>query len=143
MGRRYPDRPVLGVGAVVLAGEQVLLVKRGSPPSQGLWSLPGGAVELGESLTQAVAREVREETGLAVEVGPLLGVFERLLKDAQGRLEYHYILLDYLCQAHLTPPRAGDDAAEARWVALADLERAGLTPDTIQVIRKAAALHKG
>jgi len=143
MGRRYPDRPVLGVGAVVLCGEQVLLVKRGSPPSQGLWSLPGGAVELGEGLEQAVAREVLEETGLAVEVGPLLGVFERLLEDSQGRLEYHYVLLDYLCRAEMTPPKAGDDAAAARWVALRDLDQAGLTPDTIQVIRKAADLHKG
>ncbi|MBI4799181.1 MAG: NUDIX hydrolase [Desulfarculus sp.] len=143
MGRRYPDRPVLGVGAVVLAGGQVLLVQRGQPPSQGLWSLPGGAVELGEGLMQAVAREVREETGLTVEVGPLVGVFERLLEDAQGRLEYHYVLLDYLCQAQLMPPRAGDDAAAARWVALGDLDQAGLTPDTIQVIRRAAALHKG
>ncbi|MBI5522070.1 MAG: NUDIX hydrolase [Desulfarculus sp.] len=143
MGRRYPDRPVLGVGAVVLSGGQVLLVQRGHPPSQGLWSLPGGAVELGENLTQAVAREVREETGLTVEVGPLVGVFERLLKDAQGRLEYHYILLDYLCQAEMRPPQAGDDAAAARWVALGDLDQAGLTPDTIQVIRRAAALHKG
>lgn len=143
MGRRYPDRPVLGVGGVVLAQGQVLLVKRGQPPSQGLWSLPGGAVELGESLSQAVAREVREETGLSVEVGPLVGVYERLQEDAQGGLEYHYVLLDYLCQAELRPPQAGDDAAAARWVALADLDRAGLTPDTIQVIRKAAALHKG
>lgn len=86
MGRRYPEQPVLGVGAVVLSGGQVLLVKRGSPPTQGLWSLPGGAVEVGESLQQTVAREVAEETGVAVEVGSLVGVFERLLKDDQGRL---------------------------------------------------------
>jgi 8-oxo-dGTP diphosphatase len=140
MGRRYPERPVLGVGAVVLAGEQVLLVRRGAPPSQGLWSLPGGGVELGESLAQAVAREVREETGVAVEVGPLLGVFERLLEDDQGRLEYHYVLLDYLCRAEPTPPRAGDDAAAARWVPLKDLDQAGLTPDTAELVRQAATL---
>ena len=143
MSRRYPDRPVLGVGAVVLAGDQVLLVKRGSPPSQGLWSLPGGAVETGESLREAVAREVAEETGVAVEVGPLLGVFERLLKDGQGRLEYHYVLLDYLCHAEPTPPRAGDDAAAARWVALKELDQVGLTPDTAELIRKAAAPAPG
>jgi ADP-ribose pyrophosphatase YjhB (NUDIX family) len=140
MGRRYPDRPVLGVGAVVLAGDRVLLVKRGSPPSQGLWSLPGGGVEKGESLKNAVAREVLEETGVAVEVGPLVGVFERLLNDSQGRLEYHYVLLDYLCRAEPVPPRAGDDAADARWVPLDQVDQAGLTPDTAALIKKAAAL---
>ena len=143
MGRRYPELPVLGVGGVVLAGDQVLLVKRGHPPSQGLWSLPGGAVELGESLPAALAREVREETGLSVRVGPLLGVFERLLKDDQGRLEYHYVLLDYLCWADLAAPRAGDDAAEARWVPWGELELLGLAPDTLQVIRQAAVLPRG
>ncbi|MFH1034909.1 MAG: NUDIX hydrolase [Pseudomonadota bacterium] len=140
MGRRYPQAPVLGVGGVVLAGGQVLLIKRGSPPSKGLWSLPGGAVELGESLEEAVAREVLEETGVPVRVGPLVGVFERLLQDAAGRLEYHYVLLDYLCQAELAPARAGDDAAEARWVALSELDQVGLTPDTAALIKKAAAL---
>jgi len=143
VGRRYPQRPVLGVGAVVLAGDQVLLIKRGAPPSQGLWSLPGGAVELGEGLKQAVAREVLEETGLEVEVGPLVGVFERMQKDDQGRLEYHYVLLDYLCHSPWLPPKAGDDAAQARWVALDQLDKAGLTPDTAQLIKQAAALHKG
>lgn len=140
MGRHYPDQPVVGVAGVVLAGGRVLLVKRGSPPSQGLWSLPGGAVELGEGLRQACAREVAEETGLRVEVGPLVEVVERIFHDAQGRVEYHYVLLDYLCQGELIDPRAGDDAAEARWVELAALEGAGLTPDTAQIVRKAAQM---
>lgn len=144
MGRRYPERPVVGVGAVVLAQGQALLIQRGNPPGRGLWSLPGGAVELGESLEQAVAREVREETGLEVEPGPLLGVFERRLTDAQGRLEYHYVLLDYLCILEVAPaPKAGDDAQAARWVPLAELESLGLAADTLGVIRKGAGLLAG
>ena len=131
---------MLGVGGVVLAEGQVLLVRRRNPPGQGLWSLPGGAVEAGERLDEACAREVREETGLEVAVGPLLGVFERLLKDPQGRLEYHYVLLDYHCTALLLPPTPGDDAADARWVRLSDLDQAGLTTDTMRVILQAASL---
>lgn len=140
MGRRYPHAPVAGVAGVVLSGDQVLLVKRGSPPSLGLWSLPGGAVELGEGLAAACAREILEETGLAVEVGPLVEVIERVQRDPGGRVEYHYILMDYLCRGPRTPPQAASDAAEARWVALNELESLGLTPDTARVIRKAAAL---
>lgn len=147
MGRHYPELPVVGVGAVVLAQAEgrvwVLLIQRGAPPSVGIWSIPGGAVELGEGLAPACAREVAEETGLAVEVGPLVEVVERVLRDDQGRVEYHYVLMDYLCRARLAPPRAGDDALDARWVSLEDLaapERAGLTPDTARVVMKAAAL---
>lgn len=141
MGRRYPDRPVVGVSGVVLCGGQVLLVRRGRPPSQGLWSLPGGAVEVGESLAAACAREIAEETGVAAEVGPLVEVFERLLRDGQGRVEYHYVLLDYLCRAAPgQTPTPGDDADRAAWVALTDLDGRGLTPDTARVILKAAAM---
>lgn len=143
MGRRYPQRPVVGVGGIVLALDQVLLVQRGAPPSKGLWSLPGGAVRVGESLREACAREVAEETGVAVSVGPLVDVFERILRDPDGRVEYHYVLHDYLCTAPLTPPQAGDDAADARWAPLAELDRAQLTPDTQRVILAAAAMRRG
>ncbi|MEW5914655.1 MAG: NUDIX hydrolase [Thermodesulfobacteriota bacterium] len=143
MGRRYPQRPVVGVGGIVLALDQVLLVQRGAPPSKGLWSLPGGAVRVGESLREACAREVAEETGVAVSVGPLVEVFERILRDPDGRVEYHYVLHDYLCTAPLTPPQAGDDAADARWAPLAELDRAQLTPDTQRVILAAAAMRRG
>jgi ADP-ribose pyrophosphatase YjhB (NUDIX family) len=135
------------VGAVVLAQAEgrtwALLIQRGAPPSVGLWSIPGGAVELGEGLAQACAREVAEETGLTVEVGPLVEVVERVLTDGQGRVEYHYVLMDYLCRAAFSPPRAGDDALAARWAALEELagpERAGLTADTARVVMKAAAM---
>lgn len=141
MGRRYPDRPVVGVSGVVICGDEVLVVKRGRAPSKGLWSLPGGAVELGERLSVACAREVLEETGVPVEVGPLVEVFERLLRDETGRVEYHYVLLDYLCRAQRVAPTAGDDADEARWALIEEVGDLGLTPDTLEVIRKAQAMN--
>ncbi len=140
MGRRYPERPVVGVGGVVLAGGEVLVVKRGAEPSKGLWSIPGGAVETGESLAQACAREVAEETGLEVSVGPVVEIIERLLRDEQGRVEYHYVLIDFVCSSPRREPQAADDAADARWASLDSLEGLGLTPDTRQVILKAARM---
>ncbi len=142
MSRRYPQRPIVGVGAVVLAGELVLLIKRGVEPSKGLWSIPGGAVDIGESLEDACAREVAEETGITVTVGPLVEVVQRVLRDDRGRVEYHYILADYLCRAEAAEPVAADDAAEALWVALDQIDAMGLTPDTAAVIRKAAAMNR-
>ena len=140
MGRRYPSLPVVGVGGVVLCGDEVLLVQRGAEPSKGLWSIPGGGVEVGESLAQACAREVAEETGLAVEVGPMVEVLERMLRDGEGRVEYHYVLIDFVCSSPRLAPRAGDDAADARWASLESLEGLGLTPDTRRVILKAAQM---
>jgi ADP-ribose pyrophosphatase YjhB (NUDIX family) len=147
LGRRYPELPVVGVGAVVLAEAQdrtwVLLIQRGSPPSEGIWSIPGGRVELGEGLVEAVAREVAEETGVAVEVGPLVEVAEMVTRDGHGRMEYHYVLMYYLCHAALSPPWAGDDALAVRWAALEELEepqRTGLTPDTAHLVKKAAVM---
>ncbi len=140
MGRHYPELPVVGVGGVVLAGDQVLLVKRGAEPAKGIWSIPGGAVEVGESLAQACAREVAEETGLTVQVGPMVEIIERILRDAQGRVEYHYVLIDFLCYSPLLEPKAADDAAAARWSALDGLGALRLTHDTQRVILKAARL---
>lgn len=142
MPRRYPNRPVLAVAGVVINQGRVLLVKRGAPPALGLWSIPGGMVELGESLAGACAREVAEETGIMVEVGPLVEVVERLRPDADHRLEYHYVILDYLCTCDYAEPVAGDDAQEAAWVALTDLAGMDLTADTTAVIMKAAAMSK-
>ncbi|BEQ15271.1 NUDIX hydrolase [Desulfoferula mesophila] len=143
MGRHYPELPVVGVGAVVLSGDQVLLVQRGREPSKGIWSIPGGGVELGESLVQACAREVAEETSLDVEVGPVVEVIERILHDSQGRVEYHYVLVDFLCYALPLEPTAGDDAAAALWTGLEGLDGFKLTPDTHRVILKAARLAQG
>lgn len=140
--RPYPERPVVGVGAVVLDGPRVLLIKRGNPPLKGQWSLPGGGVETGETLEQAVAREVLEETGLTIEVGPIVEVLDRISRDADGRVEHHFVLVDFVCRPR--EPRGGDvrggtDAEDAAWVALADLARYEVAPVTISVIQKAAS----
>jgi ADP-ribose pyrophosphatase YjhB (NUDIX family) len=137
MGRSYPSRPVAGVGAILLDGDQVLLVRRGRPPQEGLWSIPGGAVELGESLTEAVEREVREECGLESRAVELIEVFERIIRDEAGRVEYHYVLMDYLCELTGGVLRAGDDAADAAWTPLARLPEIPITGGTPAVIQKA------
>jgi 8-oxo-dGTP diphosphatase len=138
-GRQYPDRPVIGVGAIVLDGNRVLLVKRAHEPLKGQWSVPGGVVEIGELLEHAVAREVREETSLEISVGPVVEVLERIRRDPDERVEFHYVLVDYLCTPTggvLTP---GSDAEAARWIAIEDLDRYGVAEKTIEVIRKAEA----
>ena len=139
--RSFPDRPVVGVGAVILDGDRVVLVKRGQPPLQGEWSLPGGAVELGEALEDAVAREVLEETGLDVEVGPLVEVVDRVHRMADGRIEYHYVIIDYLCRCRGDRPLVhGSDAADARWVQTAELPTYRVTARAIAVVHKALEL---
>ena len=103
--RLYPERPIVAVGAVIFDGERVLLIKRANEPSKGEWSLPGGAVEVGESLEAALAREVREETCLDVTVGPVVEVLDRIRRDEIDRVKYHYVIVDYLCH-----PRGGTDS---------------------------------
>ena len=141
MGRAYPSQPVAGVGAIVLQRDDVLLVRRGNEPQRGLWSLPGGALELGESLHQGVRREVMEETGLEVRVLEFAGVFERIATDDNGAVQYHYVLLDYLCEPVGGALSAGDDAAEAAWVGRAELSGRALTPGLQPVIEKAFVLR--
>ena len=142
--RHYPDRPVVGVGAVVIddAGH-VVLVRRGSPPLEGTWSLPGGAVEVGESLTAAVAREVLEETGLVVEVVAQVAVFEHISKDDDGRVRFHYVLVDYVCRERAGCLEAGTDAAEVARVDPSDLARYNVTEQARTVIGRACALVAG
>jgi mutator protein MutT len=135
--RSYPPRPVLGVGALILDGDSILLVRRGKEPLRGYWSLPGGAVETGERLAQALRREVREETGLEVEVLQLFEVFERILPDDAGAAQHHYVLLDYLCRVAGGSARAGDDAMDVRWIPRSELDRFEITPGTQAVIEKA------
>ncbi len=137
MERRYPERPLVGVGAIIIQDGRLLLVRRGSPPQQGEWSLPGGLVETGERLEEAVQREVREETGLEVEVLKLAGVFERIVRDAQGRLEYHYILLDYLCRVSGGSLRHGTDATAVAWVTPDELAEYPLTSGTREFLEQA------
>jgi mutator protein MutT len=140
--RLYPDAPVAAVGAVVVdeAG-RVLLIRRGKEPQMGAWSLPGGAVELGETLEQAICREVLEETGLVVRVAELVEALERILRDADGRVEYHYVLVDFLCRADGGGSLlCASDAAEARWVSAAAMGEYGLDAVTARVIRKGLGL---
>ena len=143
MGRAYPSQPVIGVGAIVVQQDEVLLIRRGKAPQKGLWSLPGGALELGESLDQAVRREVLEETGLEVRVLEFAGAFERITKDDGEAVQYHYVLLDYLCEIVGGALAAGDDAAEAEWVSRAALKHRSLTPGLEAVIDKAFRLREG
>ncbi len=142
MAREYPDAPVAGVGAVVIRDDAVLLVRRAFPPRQGEWSLPGGRLELGESLVDAVRREVREETGLEVEVGPLVEAFDRVHHDEAGRIRYHFVILDFLCRPLGGTLRAGDDAADARWVNRAEVAALGVNLHAGAVIEKGFAAHR-
>ena len=116
MKREYPERPLVGVGAVIVEGERAVLVRRSAEPMAGEWSIPGGLVELGETMRAGAAREVLEETGLQVEAGEVLEVLDRIVPDANGKPRFHYVLIDFLCRRVAGELRAGGDAAEARWV---------------------------
>jgi 8-oxo-dGTP diphosphatase len=126
------------VGGVIVQEGRVLLIRRGQAPLKGEWSLPGGVVELGETLEQAVCREVLEETGFVVEVLEVVKAFDRISRDGEGRVQYHYVLVDFLCRVVGGALACGSDALEGRWAAVDDLE--GLTPLTVEVIRKALAM---
>jgi len=134
--RAYPSRPIVGVGAVVVDNGQVLLVKRGHAPLLGEWSLPGGSVEVGETLEEAVVREVAEETGLTVTVGRVIEVFDRIQRGTDGRIEYHFVIVDYLCRPVAGSLAAATDATDASWVPASDLGRYRLTEKAQQVIAR-------
>ena len=139
LNREFPDRPFVGIGAVIVDGDRVVLVKRAHPPIQGQWSIPGGVLEVGELVREAAVREAREETGLIVEPGELLGVFDRVLRDPEQRVQYHYVLIDFLCRRVGGELRAASDAAEVRWFTRDDLPALNLVGDTQDVIRKGFA----
>ncbi len=140
MKREYPDRPIVGVGAVIVDQNRVLVVKRGSPPMAGQWTIPGGVVELGETLRAAAEREAREETGLTVRAGEVIEVIDRILPDENGRPQYHFVLVDFLCTVEKGEICAGSDAAEVAWVGQAELEKFKLESKATEVIRKAFAM---
>jgi 8-oxo-dGTP diphosphatase len=137
MSREYPKRPILGVGAVVVSDDRALLVKRGKEPAKGIWSIPGGMVEIGETIHDAVRREIREETGLEIEIGDRLSILERIFRDASGRVRYHYVLVDYRAVPLGGELRAGSDAAEAGFFTPRQLEQLGLADVTAQVVVRA------
>ena len=136
MKREFPETPLVGVGAIIIEDGRVVLVKRAHPPLQAQWSIPGGALEIGELVRAAVVREAREETGLIVEPGELLGVYDRVVRDAEQRVQYHYVLIDFLCQRVGGEVAAADDAAEVRWYTREELTELKLAEDTLDVIQK-------
>ncbi len=140
MKREFPEVPLVGVGSIIIEGNRVVLVKRAHPPIQGQWSIPGGVLEVGELVREAAIREAREETGLIVEPGELLGVFDRILRDAEKRVQYHYVLIDFLCTRVGGDLLAASDAAEVRWFTLEELPALELAEDTLEVIRKGFAI---
>ena len=138
MRREYPEAPIAGVGAVIVREGRVLLIRRAQAPLKGEWSLPGGAVELGETLEDAICREVLEETGLVVETVEVVKAFDRISRDDQGRVRYHYVLVDFLCRVVGGSLECATDALEGRWATAEELD--GLTPLTVEVIRKAMSM---
>ncbi len=137
--REFPEVPLVGVGSIIIEDERVALVKRAHPPIQGQWSIPGGVLEVGELVREAAIREAREETGLIVEPGELLGVFDRVLRDSEKRVQYHYVLIDFLCRRVGGELLAASDAAEVRWFTQEELPTLNLAEDTLEVIGKGFA----
>ncbi len=142
MSRQYPDRPFVGVGAVIVERGRVVLIKRRYEPLAGQWSLPGGAVEVGETLEECVAREMREETGLEVEIGPVIEVFDRITRDDSGRVQYHFVLVDYLCWPVGGELRAGSDVDDAILADPLTLGQFRLTMKATAVIERALELAR-
>jgi 8-oxo-dGTP diphosphatase len=136
MKREFPEVPLVGVGAIIIEEARVVLVKRRHPPLQDQWSIPGGVLEVGELVREAAVREAREETGLTVEPGELLGVYDRVLRDPEKRVQYHYVLIDFLCHRVAGDIAAASDAAEVRWFRSEELPGLGLAEDTLDVIQK-------
>ncbi len=143
MRREYPERPLVGVGAGIVEDGRVVLVRRGAEPMAGEWSIPGGLVELGETMRAAAVREAQEETGLTVEAGEVLEVLDRILPDGNGKSRFHYVLIDFLCRRVAGELRAGGDAKEVRWVDESELKALGVAEAAAQVIRKALKASRG
>jgi 8-oxo-dGTP diphosphatase len=135
--REYPDRPLVGVGGVIIHEGRALIVQRGKPPSRGEWTVPGGMLEVGETLRSGVEREVLEETGLVVKAGEVLDVIDSIHHDSEGRAQYHYVLVDFLCTWISGELRAASDVAQARWITREELGSMALIGFTAQVIKKA------
>ena len=143
MSREYPDYPRVGVGAVILHEDKVLLVRRGQSPSFGKWSLPGGLVELGETTREAIAREIMEECGIKIQIIEVAGMLDRIVRDDTGRVRYHYVLVDYLAYPDSLDVEAGDDAAEAQWFEIGRVAELDTTQGLLDMIRRAETLRGG
>ena len=139
MRREYPDTPIAGVGAVIFSGKEMLLVMRGDEPSRGMWGLPGGVVELGERVEEAIVREVEEETGIRVKPLRLLTVLDSIRRDGEGRIRFHYILSEFLCEAVEGELKASTDASDAVWFPVCELDSLEMSRWTREFIKKVAA----
>ncbi len=142
MSRSYPERPFVGVGIVILRGEEVLLIRRGKPPRVGHWSLPGGAQELGETVNEAAVREVMEETGVEIEIIGLVDVVDSIRRDGDGRIEFHYTLVDVAAEWRGGEARPGSDADGVRWVPIAEIDDLGLWSETVRIVKQALDLRR-
>ena len=140
MAAEYPDVPLVAVGAIVAKDGRVLLVRRGQPPSEGLWAIPGGRVELGETLQAAAEREIEEETGLTISAGDPVHTFDVILRDEAGRIRFHYVIVDLLAVYMSGVLQPGDDARDARWVTQDELEALPVNQTTLEVLQKVVAL---
>jgi 8-oxo-dGTP diphosphatase len=140
--RQYPERPIVGVGAVIVHDSRVVLIRRRFEPLAGHWTLPGGTLELGETLEAGVAREMLEETGLVVDVGPVIEVFDRITFDEAKRVRYHFVLVDYLCWPMSGELHPGSDVDDAAWVRPEDLRPYGLTTKATAVIERGLHLAR-
>ena len=138
--REYPDRPYVGVGVIVFRDKDVLLVKRNKDPNKGFWSIPGGKQILGETLVEAAQRELVEETGVRVDSLLLVDVADAIISDTEGKIKYHYTLVDYMGHWYSGNFRAGDDAQEVRWVHMNELRSYSLLEKTMNIIHKAYAM---
>jgi 8-oxo-dGTP diphosphatase len=136
MRREYPEAPIVGVGVILQDGDRILLVQRGREPSRGLWTFPGGVVELGETIRQAARREMLEETGLEIQVGPVVEVLDRILQDEAGRIRYHYVLVDLLAHPLGGTLRVGDDAQDARWLRLDEMPSLDVPDRVVEIARR-------
>ncbi len=139
LSREYPARPICGVGAVVWRDDAVLLIQRGHPPRRGEWNLPGGAVQVGETLREAAAREVREECGIAIRLGEMIDAVDLVHYDEQGRVQYHYVVIDFAAAYVSGVTRAASDVLDARWVTRDELALFAVPDLTRQVIAKSRA----
>lgn len=141
--REYPERPIVAVGGVVIREGRALLIRRGQPPMKGRWSIPGGILELGETIADAVVRELKEETGVQVRVMELIEIYEKVARDEHGFAQYHFVILDYRCEFVEGTARAGGDVTEVVWVGENELPKMGLTTATLRVIQKTFSAARG
>ncbi|PIE32201.1 hypothetical protein CSA56_16475 [candidate division KSB3 bacterium] len=145
--RQYPAFPIPAVGAILLNADRVLLIQRGQPPAKGQWTLPGGTIEVGESPEAALKREVWEECQLDISVGMLATIFNKVIRDEQKRIAYHYLILDYLVRSQIERPwkellpQPGSDVMDARWIALDELDKYDLTEGLLDVISNAVSIN--